>query len=41
MTDFPHGPQRFAPQSSLENWLLAIATALAVLLVLGVLPHVQ
>jgi hypothetical protein len=38
MTDFPHDSPRLAPHLSLEDWLLAIATALVALLVLGVLP---
>jgi hypothetical protein len=38
MTDFPHDSPRLAPHHPLEDWLLAIATALAALLVLGVLP---
>lgn len=41
MTDFPHEPQRLTPLSSIEDWLVAIATALVALVMLGVLPHVQ
>ena len=38
MTDFPHQPQR---PSALDRWALAIATALIVLIVAGVLPHMN
>ena len=38
MTDFPHQPQR---PSALDRWALAIATALIVLIVSGVLPHMN
>ena len=37
MTDFPHQPQRVA---ALDRWALAIATALIVLIVAGILPRV-
>ena len=37
MTDFPHEPQRLA---ALDRWALAIATALIVLIVAGVLPRI-
>ena len=37
MTDFPHPPQRL---SALDRWGLAIATALIVLIVAGVLPRI-
>ena len=37
MTDFPHQPQRAA---ALDRWALAIAPALIVLIVTGVLPRV-
>ena len=38
MTDFPHEPQR---RAALDRWALAIATALIVLIVAGVLPHMN
>jgi hypothetical protein len=38
MTDFPHKPQRL---SALENWAVAIATALGVLIIAGVLPRIS
>jgi hypothetical protein len=41
MTDYPHEPPRLVPQASLQDWLIAIATALLALLVIGVLPHVK
>jgi hypothetical protein len=41
MTDLPHERQRWVPKASVEDWLIAIATALVALLVLGVLPHVN
>jgi hypothetical protein len=41
MSDFPHEPPRLAPQGTLEDWLLAIATALVALLAIGVLPHIH
>jgi hypothetical protein len=41
MTDLPHEPQRFLTRFSLDSWAVAIATALVVLIVLGVLPHVS
>ena len=37
MTDLPHQPQRLLV---LDRWALAIATALIVLIVAGVLPRV-
>jgi hypothetical protein len=37
MIHFPHEPQRMA---ALDHWALAIATALIVLIVAGVLPRV-
>ena len=40
MTDFPHEPQRFPARFSLDSWAVAIATALVVLIVAGVLPRV-
>jgi hypothetical protein len=42
MTDFPHdGRHRSVLHpSALDNWAVAIATALVALIVLGVLPHV-
>jgi hypothetical protein len=40
MTDFPHEPQRFLARFSLDSWAVAIATALLVLIIAGVLPRV-
>jgi hypothetical protein len=37
MTDLPHEPRRLA---ALDRWALAIATALIVLIVAGVLPRI-
>jgi hypothetical protein len=39
MTDFPHERRRVLAPTALDNWALAIATALVALIVLGVLPH--
>ena len=39
MTDFPHEPQRFLARFSLDSWAVAIATALLVLIIAGVLPR--
>jgi hypothetical protein len=36
MTDFPHDARRL---TALDRWVLAIATALIVLIVAGVLPR--
>lgn len=41
MTDFPHDPQRFLARFSLDSWAVAIATALLVLLIAGVLPRIS
>jgi hypothetical protein len=41
MTDFLHGQRRVFAQAAMENWLLAIATALLAFLLLGVLPHIN
>lgn len=41
MSDFPHQPQRFLSWPSLDGWAAAIATALVVLIVLGILPRVH
>ena len=41
MSDLPHQPQRFLPELSLDGWAAAIATALVVLIVLGILPRVH
>jgi hypothetical protein len=38
MTDFSHEPRR---HSALDSWALAIATALIVLIVAGVLPRIS
>ena len=44
MTDFPRQPQRSSPgflaRFSLDSWAVAIATALMVLIIAGVLPRV-
>ena len=40
MIDFPHEPQRLLVRFSLDNWAVAIATALVVLIIAGVLPRV-
>ena len=40
MSDFPHHPRRYAAEPSLESWIVAIATALLVLLIAGVLPRI-
>ena len=37
MTDFPHEPPRL---SAVDRWALALATALVVLTVAGVLPSI-
>ncbi len=37
MTDFPHGTPRL---SAIDRWALALATALIVLTVAGVLPRI-
>jgi hypothetical protein len=41
MTDHTHDTQRFLARFSLDSWALAIASALVVLIVLGVLPHIS
>jgi hypothetical protein len=41
MTDFSHERQRFFAQAAVENWLLAIVTALLALIFLGILPHMN
>lgn len=41
MTDFPHEPQRLLARVSLEDWAVAIVSALLALILLGVLPHVH
>jgi hypothetical protein len=40
MTDVPHEPRRFLARFWLDSWAVAIATALIVLIVAGVLPRV-
>ena len=40
MSDFPHDPQHYPAEPSLESWMVAIATALLVLLIAGVLPRI-
>ncbi|MGB8895706.1 MAG: hypothetical protein WCD13_15585 [Pseudolabrys sp.] len=39
MTDFPHKRRSVLQPSALDNCAVAIATALVVLILLGVLPH--
>ena len=39
MTDFSHEP-RLLQRITLDSWAVAIATALVVLVVLGILPRV-
>jgi hypothetical protein len=41
MTDFTRDPQRPLARFSLDSWAVAIASALVVLIVLGVLPHIS
>jgi hypothetical protein len=41
MSDFTHQPQRFLARLSVDSWAVAIASALVVLIVLGVLPHIS
>jgi len=40
MSDFPHEPRRFLARFSLDSWAVALATALLVLIIAGVLPRV-
>jgi hypothetical protein len=40
MTDFPRDPERLLARLPHTSWAVAIATALFVLLVAGVLPRV-
>ena len=39
MTDLSHERPSVLEPSALDNWAVAIATALVALIVLGVLPH--
>ncbi len=39
MTDFPREPRLFLARSSSNSWALALATALLVLIIAGVLPR--
>ena len=39
MTDFPHERRSAVAPTALDSWVVAIATALVALIVLGVLPH--
>jgi len=41
MTDFPHESRSVPQRGALDNWAVAIATALVALIVLGVLPHLS
>ena len=38
MSDFPHEPERV---SQLEAWALALATALVVLIAIGIVPRMH
>ncbi len=40
MTDFPHQPQRFLARLPRDSWSVAIATALVVLIIAGILPRI-
>jgi hypothetical protein len=40
VTDFPD-PQRLPTHLSLDNWAVAIATALLALILLGILPRIH
>lgn len=40
MTDLPHESRSALQPGPLDNWAVAIATALVALIALGVLPHV-
>lgn len=39
MTDLPHERRSAMAPTTLDNWAVAIATALVAFIVLGVLPH--
>jgi hypothetical protein len=41
MTHLPHARRSVSQLSAVDNWALAIATALVALIVLGVLPHLS
>ncbi len=41
MTDFPHDPQRLPARLSLDDWAIAIATALLAIILLGILPRIH
>jgi len=41
MTDFPDDPRRVEPELLMSDWLLAFATALVALFVIGVFPHLH
>jgi hypothetical protein len=41
MTDVSNNPPRLQERFSLDSWAVAIASALVVLIVLGVLPHIS
>jgi len=41
MTDLTNDPPRPQTRFSLDSWAVAIASALVVLIVLGVLPHIS
>lgn len=40
MSDFPNDRPRFLAGFSLDGWAVSIATAFAVLIILGVVPRV-
>jgi len=39
VTDFPHAQRHFRARVSPEDWLIALATALLALVLLGILPR--
>jgi hypothetical protein len=39
MTDLSHERRSVLERTALDNWAVAIATALVALIVLGILPH--
>jgi hypothetical protein len=41
VTDFRHDPQRLLARLSLDDWAVAIATALVALILLGILPRIH
>jgi hypothetical protein len=41
MTDLPRDPQRLLARLAVDDWAIAIATALLALILLGLLPRIQ